>query len=46
MIDHPIRRRDVFKRGIRFRPAISGQFVTRLWAFLHPRETVSERIDR
>lgn len=40
----PIRRRDDLRPGYRFRSAVTGQFVQRLFAFLHPRETVKERV--
>ncbi len=43
-MSEPIRRRDVLKRGYVFRSAITGRFVSRLWAVLHPRETVKERV--
>ena len=43
-IAEPIRRRDVLKRGYRFRSAVTGKFVSRWYAALHPRETVKERI--
>lgn len=29
----------------RFRSAITGEFVSRLYALLHPNETVSEKVD-
>lgn len=43
IIQHPIRRRDVLKRGIRFRDARTGRYVSRLYALLWPQYTVSER---
>lgn len=46
MITEPVRRRDALKPGYRFRSAVTGQFVSRLYALLFPRETVKERIDR
>lgn len=46
MIAQPARRRDVFKRRYRFRSAITGQYVSRLYALLHPATTISERIER
>jgi len=45
-ISTPVRRRDVLKRGYAFRSAITGRFVSRLHALLHPDFTVKERIDR
>lgn len=45
MIDQqPTRRRDVLKLGYRFRSAITGQYVSRLYALLHPATTVSEKV--
>lgn len=44
MIQEPIKRRDVFKRGVKFRSAVTGRYVTRLYALLFPRETVKERV--
>lgn len=43
-LSSPTRRIDTLKPGYRFRSAITGQFVTRFYAFLHPRETVKEKI--
>lgn len=40
-----IRRRDVFKRGYRFRSAITGRFVSRIFALFNPSTTVRERKD-
>lgn len=40
----PVRRRDVLKPGYVFRSAITGQFVTRLFALLHPKSTMKEKI--
>lgn len=44
MISEVTKRRDVFKRGIRFRSAVTGRYVSRAYALLWPRQTVSERI--
>jgi hypothetical protein len=44
MIQHAIRRRDALKPGLRFRSAITGQYVSRLFALLHPATTVSEKV--
>jgi len=44
MLIEPTRRRDVFKRGYRFRSAVTGRYVSRLFALLRPRETIRERI--
>lgn len=41
-----IRKRDVLRPSLRFRSAITGQFVSRLYALLHPDTTVSEGKDR
>lgn len=43
MINHPIRRRDVLKPWLVFRSAITGRYVSRIFAALHPVHTVSER---
>lgn len=40
-----IKKREVLRRKLRFRSAITGEFVSRLYALLHPATTVSERID-
>lgn len=40
----PMRRRDVLKPRFRFRSAITGKYVSRLWALLHPHTTVKERV--
>ncbi len=45
MIHQPTKRRDaLLKWGVRFRSAITGRYVTRLYAFLHPHETVAEKV--
>lgn len=44
MLQLPIRRRDVLNPRYRFRSAVTGQYVTRLFALLHPRETMKERV--
>lgn len=41
-----IRRIDAVKPGWRFRSAITGLFVTRLFALLHPATTIRERVKR
>lgn len=46
MIHVNVKRRDVFKRGYRFRSAVTGKYVSRLFALAFPRETVAERADR
>lgn len=38
------RRRDVLNPRWRFRSAVTGLFVTRLFALLHPCETIKERV--
>lgn len=38
-----IRGRDTLKLNLRFRDAVTGRYVTRLYALLHPATTVSER---
>ena len=43
-ITTPIRRRDILKPGYVFRSAITGQYVSRLFALLNPAHTVKERI--
>lgn len=44
MIATPTRRRDVLNPRFVFRSSVTGQFVTRWFALLHPRETYKERI--
>ena len=44
MILTTIRRRDVLKPWYRFRSAETGEFVTRLYALLHPATTIKERV--
>jgi hypothetical protein len=44
MLVESIRRRDVLNPRYRFRSAVTGLFVTRLFALLHPRETMKERV--
>lgn len=44
MFSEKIKRRDILKRGYRFRSAVTGLYVSRLFAFLHPRETVAEKV--
>lgn len=46
MVSERVRRIDVLKPGYVFRSAITGQFVSRLFALLHPHVTVKERIWR
>lgn len=41
-----IRKRDTFRLSLRFRSAITGRYVSRLYALLHPATTVSERRQR
>ncbi len=43
MIAAPIKRVDVLKPWLVFRSAITGRFVSRVHALLHPGTTVSER---
>ena len=38
-----IRRRDTLNPRFVFRSAVTGRFVSRLWALLHPETTVKER---
>jgi hypothetical protein len=38
-----IRKRDVIRPSLRFRSAITGRYVSRLYALLNPSTTVSER---
>lgn len=40
----PTRRRDALNPRYRFRSAVTGRYVSRLFALLHPRETVKERV--
>lgn len=40
----PVRRRDILKPGYVFRSSVTGQFVSRFFALLHPKFTVKERI--
>jgi hypothetical protein len=44
MLAETIRRRDVLNWRYRFRSAVTGQYVTRWFALLHPRETMKERV--
>ena len=44
MIQTTIRRRDALNPRYRFRSAVTGLFVSRLFALLHPRETIKETI--
>jgi hypothetical protein len=44
MLAETIRRRDVLNWRYRFRSAITGKFVGRLYALLHPHTTVKERV--
>jgi hypothetical protein len=45
MMPHePTRRRDVFNPRFVFRSAVTGQYVSRAYALLFPRETVRERV--
>jgi hypothetical protein len=46
MNPHHIRRRQVLNPYLVFRSAITGQYVTRLYALLNPQFTVSERRKR
>jgi hypothetical protein len=43
-MNEPARRRDVLNPRYRFRSAVTGLFVSRWYALLHPRETVRERV--
>jgi hypothetical protein len=42
-IAQPTRRRDVLKPWLVFRDAMSGRYVSRVYALMHPDTTVSER---
>lgn len=42
-VHQPFRRRHVLNPFLRFRSAVTGLYVTRLFALLHPETTVSER---
>ena len=42
-MNEPMRKRDVLNPRYRFRSAITGQYVSRLYALLHPATTVRER---
>ena len=44
MLVESIRRRDVFKRRYKFRSSVTGLYVSRLFALLHPRETMREEV--
>ena len=46
MIEQLNSRPDALKPRSRFRSAVTGFFVSRLFALLHPKETVKERIYR
>jgi hypothetical protein len=43
MLLEATRRRDVFNPRFKFRSAVSGQYVSRAFALLWPRECVRER---
>lgn len=43
MIQHPTPRRDALKPWLVFRSAVTGRYVSRLYALLHPSFTVSEK---
>lgn len=45
-ISTPVRRRDAFKWGYVFRSAETGRFVSRVYALLHPEQTVKQRVSR
>ena len=40
-----MKRLDALRPRYVFRSAVTGQYVSRLFAFLHPRETVKERVE-
>jgi len=42
-ISFPTRLRDVFRRRVRFRSAITGRYVSRLYAVLNKSTTVCEK---
>lgn len=42
-MNKPVRRIDALNPRYRFRSAVTGLFVSRWYALLHPRETVRER---
>lgn len=44
MVAEPTRRIDVLNPRYVFRSAVTGKFVSRVFALLHPRETVKERV--
>lgn len=39
----PMRRRDAFNPRLAFRCAITGKYVSRIYALMHPNTTISER---
>lgn len=43
MLSKTIKRIDALKPWLVFRSALTGRYVSRAFALLHPRETVSER---
>lgn len=43
MISEPIKRRDVLKPWFVFRSSVSGRYVSRIYALMHPDLTVKER---
>lgn len=43
MLLNSIRRRDVLRPSLRFRSAITGRYVSRWYALLHPATTIKER---
>lgn len=44
MVAEKVRRRDVLNFRYVFRSALTGRFVSRLYALLHPHHTVKEKI--
>lgn len=46
MLINTIKRRDALKPWLEFRSAVTGRYVSRLFALLHPRETISHRRER
>ena len=43
MLTEPVKLHHIFKPWFTFRSAVTGEYVSRAYALLHPNETVAER---
>lgn len=41
-----MKRRDAFRRGYRYKSAIDGRYVSRVWALFNPSTTYAEKITK